>query len=312
MKKAENTVNEKQLIRRVTWAGVMVNLLLSVVKFFFGFFGHSQAVIADGLHSLSDLATDAAVLLGLKAWSAPADENHPYGHQRIETLVTLFIGLFLGAAGAGMAWRSLFSIRSPEIVQAGWIALTAPVLSIAAKETIFRWTLRIGKDTRSPAVTANAWHHRTDALSSWPALAAVTLSAIHPEWAFVDQAGALIVSLFIFKVAVEITWPAIKELSSQGASEAQRAEIKAIAASIDGVYEVHAVRAEKRGPTLQVDLHIWVPGELSVRQGHDIAEQVKEKLLREKTEITDVVVHTEPVDEEGKSQTVLFEKRKNG
>ena len=294
MKFDEKVSHDKMLIKRVTWIGLFTNVILATLKLVFGIIGASQAVLADAVHSLSDLSTDVAVLLGVKAWTAPADDDHPYGHRRIETLVTFGIGLILAIVAAGIGYNALFTIRDPDIRQPGWIAVMAPVLSIAAKGALYRWTVAVGTKTRSPAVIANAWHHRSDALSSWPVLIAVTASKLNPSWAFIDHVGALIVSLFILKVSWDIIRPVLVELSDQGVPAEERKQIAEIVERIDGIHEVHAIRTQRRGPTMQVDLHILVLGSLSVRQGHNISENVKNALMMQKPEITDVVVHTEP------------------
>ncbi len=281
-------------IKRVTWVGIVVNLGLVIVKFIVGFLGASQAVIADAVHSLSDMFTDFAVILGVKFWSAPPDEDHPYGHQRIEALITIVIGLAIAIVALGLAYKSLFTISAINIKQTGWIAILGPALSIVFKEIMYRWTIIVGKQAKSKAVIANAWHHRSDALSSVPVLIAVAASALNPNWAFIDRIGAFIVSIFILKVSWDIISPSISELADRGASIKDREFIKKIAIGVNGVKDVHAIRTRKFGENLYVDLHILVDPEISVRSGHNISEQVKKELLINGPEILDVVVHLEP------------------
>ncbi len=259
-----------------------------------GIIGASQAVIADGVHSLSDLATDFAVLFGVKYWSAPPDENHPYGHHRIEALITTAIAILLAAAAVGIAWNALVTIREKHYRQTLWIAMLAPALSIVCKEILYQWTVRIGRRTKSAALVANAWHHRSDALSSIPAVIAVGVAASAPRWAFIDHIGALIISIFILKVAWDIICPPLLELTDCGAAPGERELIGDIAGGVSGVREVHAIRTRKIGPNLQVDLHIAVDPQLSVRTGHDIAEKVKHRLIDQGPDVLDVVVHLEP------------------
>lgn len=281
-------------IKRVTWVGIVVNLGLVIVKFIVGFLGASQAVIADAVHSLSDMFTDFAVILGVKFWSAPPDEDHPYGHRRIEALITIVIGLAIAIVALGLAYKSLFTISAINIKQTGWIAILGPALSIVFKEIMYRWTIIVGKQAKSKAVIANAWHHRSDALSSVPVLIAVAASALNPNWAFIDRIGAFIVSIFILKVSWDIISPSISELADRGASIKDREFIKKIAIGVNGVKDVHAIRTRKFGENLYVDLHILVDPEISVRSGHNISEQVKKELLINGPEILDVVVHLEP------------------
>jgi cation diffusion facilitator family transporter len=285
-------------VRRITWIGLGFNLGLAGLKFLVGILGSSQAVIADAVHSLSDMTTDFAVILGVKFWSAPPDDCHPYGHRRIEALVTAAIGLVLVGVAAGLGYKALTTIRESHIMQAGWIAIVGPALSIIVKEILYRWTVMVGKRVKSSAVIANAWHHRSDAFSSVPALIAVAASAIKPEWAFIDHIGALIVSLFILKVAWDIVWPSLSELADRGASEKDREVIKKIANDVGDVKEVHAVRTRKVGPHIHVDLHILVDPGIPVRMGHDISEVVKSALLEKGPDVVDVVVHLEPYENE--------------
>jgi cation diffusion facilitator family transporter len=155
-------------VRRVTLWGLVVNLGLSAAKFIFGIVGASQALVADGVHSLSDLVTDVAVLVGAGFWSAPADAEHPHGHGRIETLITSAIGIVLGGVGVGLGYRALLSLHEAHASQPGWSAFVVACLSIVAKEFLYRWTVHVGKRVKSSAAVANAWHHRSDALSSVP------------------------------------------------------------------------------------------------------------------------------------------------
>lgn len=293
---ADGSPGHAREVRRITWIGLFVNVLLSAVKFLVGYLGSSQAVIADAVHSLSDSATDVAVIFGVKFWSAPPDDNHPYGHRRIESLVTAAIGLALVTVALGIVFKALLSMRDTHIVQSGWIAVIGPAISILLKETLFRWTIKVGRRVKSSAVIANAWHHRSDAFSSVPALIAVGASVINPKWAFVDYVGALVVSLFILKVAWDIIRPSLMELTDGGASESDREEIKKIASGVNGVQEVHAIRTRKIGPSIYVDLHVLVAPEMSVRRGHDISEEVVRVLIASGPDILDVVVHLEPYE----------------
>jgi cation diffusion facilitator family transporter len=283
-------------VRRITWIGLGVNLFLAIVKFVVGFVGSSQAVIADAVHSLSDMTTDIAVLLGVRFWTAPADEDHPYGHWRIETLITVLIGVSLVIVALGIGYKSLTTMREAHLKQPGWIAIVGLLFSILFKEILFHWTINVGKSSKSSAVIANAWHHRTDAISSIPALIAVVAATINPNWAFIDHVGALVVALIILKVSWDIISPAFSVLSDQGASQKDRDKIRSIAMEIDHVERVHAVRTRKHGSGLFADLHVQVNGDMSVRKGHEICEIVKKQLIDRGPDILDVVVHLEPCD----------------
>ncbi len=287
-------------IQKVTWGGMIVNILLAGIKLLVGIMGSSQAVVADAVHSLSDMTTDIAVLFGVKFWSAPPDSSHPYGHQRIEELVTVAIGLVLGAVAIGLAYNSVTTIHQKHMKTIGWVALSGPVLSIIGKEILYRWTVHVGERVKSSAVIANAWHHRSDALSSIPALVAVVIAALYPDWGFVDHIGAVLIACFILKVSWDIIIPAVKGLIDTGASVRTQALIRMLATGVNGVKSVHAIRTRKFGSHLYIDLHILVEPELTVRTGHKISEDVKEQLLNNGPEVMDVVVHLEPFDDENR------------
>ncbi|MCK5327868.1 MAG: cation transporter [Candidatus Latescibacteria bacterium] len=295
-----NAMNQDtRQIRRITWTGLLINVFLSALKFVVGFLGSSQAVLADAVHSLSDMSTDVAVLFGVKYWSAPPDEEHPYGHRRIEAVITSAIGLLLASVAVGIGYKALTTMRAAHPGQTGWVALTGPLVSIILKELLYHWTVAIGTRAKSPAVIANAWHHRSDALSSLPALIAVAVSAWNPEWAFVDHVGAIMVSLFILKVAWDIISPSVSELIDCGATENDRERIERIAHGVGGVRDVHTIRTRKFGVHFHVDLHLLVAPDMSVRQGHTISEDVKQALMESEPTILDVVVHLEPDERMG-------------
>ncbi|MFN4217455.1 MAG: cation diffusion facilitator family transporter, partial [Brevinematales bacterium] len=190
-----------QRSKMVTWVGFWVNIILAILKYIAGFIGHSQTMIADATHSLSDLITDVAVLLGINYWSKPADATHPYGHKRIETLITGFIAFLLAIVGLGIGYDGLISLRKPDNGQVGSIALVTALVSIIGKEILYRWTVIQGKRLESPAIIANAWHHRSDAMSSLPAFVAIGLSLIDKRFSYFDHIGAVVVSLFILKTS---------------------------------------------------------------------------------------------------------------
>ncbi len=294
----EAVAGRNRQVRRITFIGMVGNLLLAGVKMAAGLLGGSQAVFADGVHSLSDLATDVAVLVGIRYWSAPPDEKHPHGHGRIETLVTVLIGLTLAAVAVGLGYEAVATVRSPHVQQPGWIAFWAAVLSIGVKEGLYRWTKAVARKVRSSALEANAWHHRSDALSSLPAAIAVAVAAVYPQWSFVDRIGALVVTLLILQAAWKITWPALEQLMDRGAPREQVEHIKEIVSATKGVMDLHAVRTRFLGQGYQVDLHVLVDPDITVREGHAISEKVRLRLLEFCRHIQDVVVHIEPYVQE--------------
>lgn len=285
-------------VQRVTVWGLIVNLALAAVKFVVGVLGNSQALVADGVHSLSDSSTDVAILIGARFWSAPADADHPHGHGRIEMLITCLIGLALAGVGAGLAYRALFSMSTPDeqTPPPGYSALVVACLAIVAKEVLYRWTAEVGRRVKSSALLANAWHHRSDALSSLPVAIAVLGTKIQPAWVFLDQVGAVIVSVLILHVAFTITFRALRQLTDAAAGEQEKRTIDLLASATEGVQTIHKIRTRHIGPGLQVDLHVMVDPQLSVREGHAIAGAVKRRLLGDGPDVVDVLVHIEPFE----------------
>ena len=291
------TTSQITQVRYAGWIGLVVNLSLAAVKLTAGLLGHSQAVVADAIHSLTDTVTDVALILGVRYWSAPADERHPHGHRRFETLVTVFIGLVVAAAAVGIGWDAITSFGQPSHPPST-IALVAALLSIGIKEALYHWTLRMGKKIDSPALVANAWHHRTDALSSVPVAIAVAVAMVDHRLAVVDQIGALVVAVFVLHASFRIIRPALDQLVDAGAPTAHRRELERLALEVDGVLAAHALRTRYIGSELAVDIHIEVDANLSVADGFAIARQVKNDLLGRGPKVADVVVQIEPYEGE--------------
>ena len=286
--------SREKIVRKVTWVGLFVNLFLAGFKFIAGIFGRSQALVADAIHSLTDLTTDIAVIAGSHYWSLPPDDDHPYGHKRLETLVTVFIGIVLAAAGIGIGWKAISTLQQKDAAPPGWIAVLAALTSIICKEAIYRWTAATGKRVKSPALAANAWHHRTDAISSVPVLIAVGGAKAFPSWSFLDHLGAAVVSVFILHASIKIIWPALSELIDAGAPSETRKKIRALALKNEGVLQVHDIRTRYISSSIQVDLHIVVAGSVTVRAGHVIADDVRNRIIAEMPEVLDVIVHVDP------------------
>lgn len=292
----QTTEGDVRLIRKVTLVGLITNLFLSALKFVVGILGASQAIVADAVHSLSDLSTDVALLMGVKYWTAPADADHQYGHRRIEAIVTLFIGGVLLSGALGIGYHALVTIRDQPVRQPALFASIGALVSMILKEILYRWTTAVGKKTNSPAVVANAWHHRSDAISSIPALVSSAVAALYPQWAFIDHIGALVVSILILKVSWDILKPALEELTDQGLLGEGITQVISIAKENEQVRDVHAVRSRKAGAGIFVDLHILVDSTLSIKEAHDISSEVKKKLLEKGPGIIDAVIHIEPYE----------------
>ena len=287
----------EQLIRKVTWIGVSVNVALAVFKLAAGIYGDSRAVIADGIEALLDVFTVLLVYAGSRFWSRPPDDSHPFGHGRMETLMVVVIGVSLVGAAIGIGWESIATLHERHATPPGWIAAVAALASIIGKEILYRWTLAIGRRIKSVAVIAMAWHYRSDAFSSVPVVLAVTGAILLPSWTFLDHLGAVVVSMFILHAAFKITWPSLKELIDVGAPAEVRRRIRDIACANRDVLQVHDIRTRYIGNSIQADLHVVVDGGLTVRQGHDIAKDVEARLTRDIEELVNVVVHVEPPEE---------------
>ena len=292
-----NSGQKKKLIEKITIWSVAANCLLALIKFLIGFWGKSQAVVADGVHSLSAISSDIAILFGVKYWLKPPDHKHPYGHKKIESLVTVIIGLLLLIASISIAYNSIITFYERPIQKLSWFVIAAPLFSIVTKEILYRRTYKIGEKTSSSSVKANAWHHRSDAFSSLTVLAAVFVSALSNKLYFLDNIGAIIVSLFILKIAIQFIINSLSELTDTGVSQNEINKMKDIIKKIEGTSNAHDIRTRKIGESVFVDLHLTVDGNFSVYKGHEISEEVRNALIKKIQSVIDVVVHIEPKQE---------------
>ncbi|MDO6500651.1 cation diffusion facilitator family transporter [Photobacterium sanguinicancri] len=283
-----------KIIQKATWVGSIANVALAIIKITVGKITGSQALIADGVHSFSDLVTDTAILIGSRYWTAPADKEHPYGHGRFETLTNIFIGVILALVGLGIGWDSISSIGHESTTTPGMLAFGAAVASILVKEVLYRWTIIQAKKINSRALHANAWHHRSDALSSLPVAIAVIANYVLPDLYYLDQIAALLVTAMILKAAFEILWPAIWELTEAEADSELEQKIQSYAADDKDIGEVHAIRSRRTGSNILLDFHLLVDPNMSVDRAHTIAENFKNHILEEIDEVVDVIIHIEP------------------
>lgn len=290
------------IIQRVTWIGFFSNILLAITKFLAGVFGHSQVLIADAVHSMSDLATDIAVLVGSRYWDQPADNEHQYGHAKLETLITLLIGSALGIVGYELIsnaimilYDMIFGNHETTALPNVW-ALSAAIFSILLKEWLFHITASAGKKAHSTATVANAWHHRSDALSSIPAALAVGATLVLGEkYAFLDPIGTIVVGLMIFYTAFLIIRPTFNSLLDASGGSDLTNKINNAVLSIDGVQGVHKIRTRPLGAYLYgVDLHIQVDPNMNVRDAHVLSHHIKNELRSKFPDIVDTTVHVEP------------------
>ncbi|NAW65549.1 cation diffusion facilitator family transporter [Photobacterium halotolerans] len=281
-------------IRTVTLVGAVLNVFLAVLKIGIGKVAGSQALVADGVHSLSDLMTDTAIMVGSRYWTAPADSSHPYGHGKFETLTNAFIGLMLALVGIGIGWDAIETLSETPPPAPGMLAFYAAVASIVIKELLFRWTMHKAKHIHSGALRANAWHHRSDALSSVPVAVAVIANAIFPSLKYLDQIAALLVTGMILKAAYDILWPAFKELTdARGSAEVEK-RLVLMAEEDKDIREIHAIRSRQTGGSLLLDCHILVDPEMSIENAHTVSERFKQNIITQMDNVIDVVIHIEP------------------
>lgn len=279
---------------RVTWAGVGVNLSLIVLKLWVGLVFRSQALVADGVHSVSDLFSDAVVLLGLKWGRKEADEDHPFGHARIETSASLIVGLLLIAVAVWIGYSAIMALIADQHSIPGVFAIVAAVVSVLLKEALYWYTIKTSRRIKSKALAANAWHHRTDALSSIAVLIGVGAAYLKPEWWAADLIAAKVVALFVLKVGVELVIDAFREMVDTAPHRDDVRRIAACADSVPGVREVHDIRARHHGSAIVVELHVVVDPKITVEQGHSIAKDVERRLLTDIDEISHVTTHVDP------------------
>lgn len=279
----------------VTWASLFINLVLGAVKIASGIFGGSSAIIADGLHSLSDLASDLAVLWGIRAARVPPDADHHYGHKRREQIVTLVIGLLLVVTAVYVAAEAIATIGQQHEGRASWWPFWVAVSSIVFKEAMFWKTRAVGRRTRNTALLANAWHHRTDSFSSIAAAVGIGAALVlGPRWAFLDHLTAVVLASFLVVIGIRILRDALGELSDRAPRPEMQQRMLELISSIPGVKGFHAFRARVTGGMIEMDVHIQVSPGLTVAQGHEIASKVEDKLCEAFPEVANVVVHIEP------------------
>ncbi len=284
-------------IRKVTLIGSAVDLTLAVLKLLFGWIGQSQALIADGIHSLSDLATDIIVIYTAKHSSKDADERHPYGHARFETVATVALGGTLILVGIGIAWDAGFKLFEPSsLLNPGWLALMVAAISVVSKEIIYQYTARAARRLRSHMLHANAWHSRTDAISSIFVIIGVGGAMLGLD--YLDAIAAIIVAVMIIKVGWDLAWNSIQELTDEALDQEKVTAIEACILNVGGVCSLHMLRTRRMGGDALVDVHIQVESFISVSEGHQISEVVRQTLIEQFNEVSDVLVHIDPEDDE--------------
>ena len=303
-----NTTNQKQReqqIYKVTIIGSIVSLILVLIKIPVGIFTRSSAMIADAMHSLSDLATDIVLILFVKTSQAPKDAKHSYGHGKFETLASLIIGLVLLGVGLLIAWNGATSIYSviqggelpnQEIFERfGYIALIAALATLVSKEILYRYTVAKGKKLNSPALIANAWHHRSDALSSiGTAVGIGGAFFLGGKWVILDPIAAVVVSIFIVRMAVKLIKPNLDEFLERSLPEEIKSEIREIVAGFDDVYNLHNLRTRKIGNYYAIEFHIRMDGSKTLAEVHGISAEIEAKIKERYGDKTFVTIHIDP------------------
>jgi len=283
--------------RKVTIVGAVVNVVLSVIKILAGWLGSSHALIADGIHSLSDLATDAVVLVAAKHGAKDADEEHPYGHGRIETLATVVLGIVLILVAFGIGYDAVRRLFDPEhLLIPGMLALWAAIISVAAKEALYHYTVAVAKKLRSNLLRANAWHHRSDAVSSIVVVVGVIGSMAGLP--YLDAVASVVVAVMVAKIGWELGWHSVHELIDRGLDHDDIENIRKIIMEVDGVRAMHDLRTRRMGGNAFVDVDVLVDPSLTVSEGHRISQEVLNRLHNDIDDVIDVTVHIDPEDDE--------------
>ena len=281
---------------RITLWGVAVNLVLAIIKISGGIIGQSQALLADGIHSLSDLASDGMVLIAVKHAGEDADEDHPYGHARYETLATVALGILLMGVAIGIVYGAILRLENPEeIATPALFTLIIAAISIVSNEGLYHATRAVAQKIRSPLLEANAWHHRSDAISSIVVL--IGIGATFIGFPLLDAIAAIVVALMIAKIGLDLSRQSVQELVDTALEPEMVDKIKQTILSIDDVRELHMLRSRRMGHNALVDVHLLVSPKLSVSEGHHISEAVEKILIEKFDEINDVTVHIDPEDD---------------
>lgn len=281
--------------RRITWLSIWVNVSIGLIKVGVGFWGQSRALVADGLHSLTDLGSDLAVLLGIRFAGRPPDESHPYGHHKATSLVSLFIAAMILLLSGGLVIDSIQAIARGKTSVPHWPTLAVAVLSVVAKEWLFRRTKRVAHESRSSMVLVNAWHHRTDSITSVVAAIGIAASIwLGQPWAFLDAAIGILLGGYLAIEGAKLLAGSVHELMDAAPNRSVIDDLREHILPIEGVIGYHDFRARRVGDMIEVDLHLLVPPDASVERGHEIARRVKREILDRHSEVIGVLIHVEP------------------
>ncbi|MDI9246905.1 cation diffusion facilitator family transporter [Marinobacter sp. CHS3-4] len=293
---------ERHEATRITVIGMILDAVLGAIKVVGGLLFHSQALIVDGIHSFSDVASDVVVLAVMRLSRQAPDQEHPYGHQRIETLGTMVLGSFLIAVGAALAWDNFLRLLDTEGARLPqWPVLVAAAISVLSKEWIYRYTRRVGLAIRSDLIVANAWHSRTDALSSVVVLVSTAGAMMGHVW--LDVLAAIVISILIVHIGWRFAWDSVKELVDTGLSPEDTETLREAAKSVEGVRNVHELRSRKMGQDILLDVHLVVRPEISVSEGHQIGMRVVAAMRASFDNILDINFHVDAENDDEQSPT---------
>ena len=304
MQKKQNSQRYLE-IRRVTVIGAVIDLALGIAKIIFGFFGHSHGLVADGVHSLSDLATDVLVVWAARHGTQEADEEHPYGHERIQTIATVLLGLALMVVGLGIAYNAVNRLVSPETLMApSLVTLAVALLSIIAKEWIYQFTMRVAHRIQSKLLKANAWHSRSDALSSVVVFIGIGGTMIGID--YLDVLAAVAVAAMIIHVGWRLGKDSVHELIDTGLDKKHLDNMRNTMLSVEDVKDIHQLRTRRMGHQVFADVHVIVASDISVSEGHRISEEVERVLTEQLDEPTDVTVHIDTEEDQETPPNYLY------
>ncbi|CAC9553002.1 Cobalt-zinc-cadmium resistance protein [uncultured Gammaproteobacteria bacterium] len=291
-----NSHNRKKASQKITLIGAIADFLLSVFKVVAGVLGNSGALIADGVHSFSDLLSDAVVLYAVKHANEEADADHPYGHKRFETVATLGLAIILALVSIGIIYDALGRLSNPSVLAHSALLLSVVALSILSKEALYWYTIKVAKIYKSDMLKANAWHHRSDALSSVVVLVGVFGSL--NGYPYLDSMAAIVVGLMVMMIAWKLGSSATKELVDTAIDVEQVEQLRTAIGMISGVNNVHSLRTRKIGHAISADVHVQVDPFLSVSEGHIISVSVERVAKKCLEDLDDVTVHIDPEDDE--------------
>jgi len=299
----DNGYHERyHVAQKSTWTSVIVNCFLTLIQVVTGLLSGSQGLIADGIHSLSDLISDFVVLIANNKSKKKADEDHHYGHYRYENGASLVLGILLLSVGAGMLWSAISKIHSPaSIPQVHIAALWVALLALVFKELLFRYMLAVAIRVKSSMLVANAWHARSDAASSLVVALGIVGNLL--GFKFLDPVAALIVGLIVIKMGYSFMWEALQDLMDRAADSKTEDEIKSTLLATEGVINIHDFKTRKMGDFIIVDVHLEINSNLSVKDGHDISVSAR-KILLENPIILNVMTHIDPYDSKNKTLTI--------